>query len=415
MDRESIKTGIFKKYKYIHLQKNDSPISFLMFLVQHGAKNDPEDKAGLAHFLEHMIFKSTKKRSTKKISFDIEMLGGITNAFTSYEYTGYHITMPVENFSNGFEVLSDIFQNGLFLEREVEIEKGNIIEEIRMIKDDPASYISEIAQQNLYYGTGVGRSILGTEETVGSITSVDLKDLINNSYPQDDILVVSAGNFNEELTLKNIEKYLSERKTKTLNRPADEKFQPKEKIVYHGRDDLQQAHVIISFKADGYKDENYNYKLLLLESILGVGLGSILFRLLREKLGVAYYVYADASQYRNAGDLSIFFGANQKKTNFVVEKILEELEKLKTRGITKKELRRAQNLIYSSFVVKNENLPSIAKTISINYLLKGKIITLQEFKENVYRVQSEEIQELSNQIFGQDFYVAYAANDKIIQ
>lgn len=406
-----IQKGEINKFRILHIKK-ESPISFVLFLVKNGSRYETGENSGISHFIEHMMFKQTEKRSTKEISTEIETIGGQTNAFTGYEYTGYYIRVLKEKFGEAFEILSDILQNGKFLKEDIDIERGNIIEEIRMYEDSPSDLVGQISQGNIFTNQKLGQPIIGTEYTVNSFDRDRLLNYIDTNYLQDDFLIVSVGDFDIEFTKEQVSKYLKPRKSGTLQIEQTQ-FSPKDKVNHFVKKDSKQAHVIISFEGVKSSDEDL-HKVEMLEEVLGNGMGSILMDLLREKLGVAYYVGADHSDYVDTGSFQIYFGSNNDKTKMTVDKVFEELEKLKNTNITKEELERAQNHFFASVAMAHENISYLGQKYGLEYLLEGKIETLEEVKQKIYSVGFDEIKEIAKKIFNDKYNITYIANKELI-
>jgi len=399
-------------FRLLHIKK-DSPISFVLFLVKNGSRYETPQDSGISHFIEHMMFKQTKSRTTKQISTEIETIGGQANAFTSYEYTGYYIKVLREKFGEAFEILADILQNGKFLQEDIDIERGNIIEEIRMYEDSPADLVGQISQQNVFPEQKLGQMIIGTEETVNSFNRQDLVNYIDSNYLQDDFLIVSVGNFNIDYTKEQVNKFLKPRKSGKLKVDKSE-FSPKQKVNFVEKASSKQAHVVISFP--GISSSNPDlHKFEVVDEVLGHGMGSILMDLLREKLGVAYYVGSNHSDYLDTGVFQIYFGSNNDKTQMTVDKVFEELEKMKTKEISKEELERAQNLFFSSIAMAHENIGYLGQKYGIEYLLEDKIETLEEVKLKIYSVNFEDIKETAKKIFTDNYNITYIANKELIK
>ncbi|MFW5720575.1 MAG: M16 family metallopeptidase [Candidatus Dojkabacteria bacterium] len=399
-------------YNYLHIQK-ESPISLILFLVKNGSRFENEKNNGISHFLEHMMFKPTKNRATSKIiSTEIESIGGVSNAFTGTEYTGYYIQVLQENFDKAYEILADLLQNGVLEERDIEIEKGVVTEEIRMYKDSPSDMVGWYAQENVFPDMQLGRPITGTEETVASITRDDLRNFISSHYLQDDFLVVSVGDFDESRVITSTETFLRPRPRGKLEyEPA--KFSPNEKINYHERADANQAHTIISFPGVHLTDEK-KYEYMLTEAVLGDGMGSILFDLLREQLGVAYYVYASNSKYMDTGIFEIGFGANFDKTKQTVDLIFKELKKLQETPISDDELNRAKNLLYSIFAMQQESVGYLGRKYGMDYLMKGEIETIDEVREKIFSISANDILTTAQHVFNDQYNITYIANKKLL-
>jgi predicted Zn-dependent peptidase len=406
-----VKTCLTNQFKYLHIYK-ESPVSFVLFLVKNGSRFETPEESGISHFIEHMMFKQTDKRTTQQIAMDIETIGGQTNAFTSFEYTGYHIKVLEEKFDHAFEILSDILQNGKFTQEDIDIERGNIIEEINMYEDSPSDHVWYLAHGNAYPNTKLGQMIIGTKETVSSFKREDLISYMNKNYLQDDFLIVTVGNFNENKVEENIIKNLKPRKKGSLQIEKAE-FRPVQKINFVHKNDAKQAHTVISFEGVETSTPNlYDYEVL--EEVLGGGMGSILWHLLREKLGVAYYVGSSNTNYQGTGAFQIYFGANEGKTKLTIDKIFEELDKLKSRTISKEDLERAQNLYFSGLAIAHENISYLAQNYGIQYLLENKIETLEQTKEKIYSVTPEKIQTAANKIFNDNYNITYIASKELV-
>ncbi len=398
-------------FQILHIQK-DSPISYILFLIRNGSRFETPENTGISHFIEHMMFKQTEKRTTQDIAMDIETIGGQTNAFTGQEYTGYYIRVLEEKFDNAFEILSDILQNGKFTDDDINIERGNIIEEIRMYEDSPSDLVWQYSHQNIFPDQMLGRPILGNEETISKFNRNDLVNFLETNYLQEDFLIVSVGSFGVERIKDNISKYMKVRNSGALTFTKAE-FNPVNKVDFIEKKDSKQAHVVMSFPGVSTLSEDL-YKFELLEEVLGGGMGSILWSLLREKLGVAYYVGANHSDYLDTGVFNIYFGANSDKTKLTIDKVFEELDKVKSKAITKEELERAQNLYYASIAMAHESINYLGQNYGIQLLLEGKIDDLETAKKKIYSVTADDIQNIAKQIFGEKYNITYIANKELI-
>lgn len=395
-------------YKILHIKKQ-SPISMILFLVKRGSRQEIDGKGGIFHFIEHMMFKSTEKRNTKQIALDIELLGGESNAFTSNEYTGYYVRVLKDGFENAFEILSDALQNGKLDEKDIEIEKGNVIEEIRMYKDSPSDLIWEYVGENIFPNQPIGKRIIGTEESVKGITRQDIIDTLNNHYSTDNFLIVSVGDFEIDYTKKLCDTLLTNRKSKANNDQPKGRFNPEKKYNFIEKKDVNQTHAVLSF--NGVENTHPDQKSLeVLASLIGDGLGSMLFGLLREELGIAYYVGAYSDNNTDCGAFHIYFGCNNEKFSEVVEKIFGELERIKKGDISDEELKRAQNLLYSSLVMSHESIGFLARSYGIDMLLTNKIETMDEIKEKVYVVNKEILANMAKKYLDENFSISYIAN-----
>ncbi|BDQ04749.1 MAG: peptidase M16 [Candidatus Dojkabacteria bacterium] len=400
------------EFKSLHIQK-DTPLALVLFLVKVGTRYETSDVSGIAHFIEHMMFKQTQKRSTSDIAIEIESLGSQTNAFTSHQYTGFFIKMLGTKFDESFEILADIFQNGKFDKNDLDIERGNIIEEIKLTQDTPSDLVWDYAQSNIFPNNTLGWPILGTEDSVNKINQGDILKFLEQKYLQDDILIVSVGDFDHDRVKDNITKHLRPRKPGRLEfEPAE--FKPKSKINFHHKESCNQAHVVISFPGVKDTDEDF-FKYEILAEILGGGMGSILFLLLREQLGVAYYVGALHPSYQDVGTLQIYFGTNTDKTSMVIQEVFKTLEDIKTKGVSKRDLERAQNYYFSQITMAQENILFLGRHYGLDYLLHGKIDTIEDIKRKIYSITEDDIKNLAKKVFSDHFNITYIANSDLIK
>jgi predicted Zn-dependent peptidase len=408
-----INTAISKNnYRVLHIEK-ESPISLVLFLVKNGSRYENEKNAGISHFLEHMMFKPTPTRTTSKaISMEIESIGGVTNAFTSQEYTGYYIQVLKEHYDHAFEILSDLLQNGVLDQKDIDIERGNIIEEIRMYDDSPSDKVGWYTMQNIFPDQSLGRPIIGFEETVNSFNQADFSQFVQTNYLQEDFLIVSVGDFTIDPVVRNVEQNLRTRVsgTKTYEKG---RFAPKQKINFHKKKDSSQTHMIISFEGISTFDKDI-YKYEMLDMVLGGGMGSILFDLLREQLGVAYYVGANNSDYMDTGSFEVYFGANFDKTKETVERTFGEFEKLKKELITEDELNRAKNLLYSHMAMRHESVGYLGSKYGGEFLIKNEITPLEEEQKKIYEITVADIRETANRVFNDNYNITYIANKELI-
>ncbi len=321
--------------------------------------------------------------------------------------------MLVSKFNESFEILADIFQNGKYDQNDLEIERGNIIEEIKLTQDTPSDLVGDYAQSNIFPDNTLGWPILGTEDSLNKITRDDILKFLEDKYLQDDILIVTVGNFEHDRVKDNIIRHLRPRKPGKLEfKPAQ--FNPKSKLNFHHKESCNQAHVVISFP--GVKDTHEEFfKYEILAEILGGGMGSILFLLLREQLGVAYYVGASHASYQDVGTLQIYFGANLDKTSMVVQEVFNTLEEIKKKGVSKRDLERGQNYLFSQITMAHENIYFLGRNYGINYLLNNKIESLDEIKQKIYSITEDAIKDLASKVFQDNFNITYIANSELIK
>ncbi len=416
---------IKKKYKNglrnLNVLTQDTQAVTIMFLIAVGSRYENKDEKGLAHFVEHTIFKGTKKRpSSKQIGMEIESLGGSSNAFTSYDYTGYYIKVPAVNFLSSFEILSDMFKNSLFSAKEIEKERGVIIEEIRMYEDRPTSKVAQVWFQNFFQDNNLGENITGKIENIKTIKQSQFFEFINKHYYAENVLLVISGNVDEGQINKGIEKFCMDipsykQKSKDeVNKSNFEKFEfqetEKRKKNIEIEKQVEQAHIVLGGKGIKRDDES-RFAFQVANAILASGFGSRLFQVIRDELGLAYYIYSKISAFEETGVFTIGLGVDKGRVDKAIEAVKEQLKQIKETNFTKKEFERAKNYLLGNLVTELETSDDIASFYGMQELLQTKQYSLQETKEKILHVSLEDISEITNQVFNEEnYYTAILRN-----
>jgi len=373
--------------------------SFSVFIfVKVGSKYETKSKRGISHFLEHMCFKGTKKRPDPlSISKELDRVGGIFNAFTSKDYTGYFVKVEKSYAPLALDVVSDIFLNSLFKEEEIEKEKTVILEEIKMVKDNPTLYIEVLFEKLLYGDQPAGWSIAGEENTVKSIRRNDILNWVNNFYLASNTVLSIAGNFKIDKTLKEIKNcFLRLKSGKSPKKRKVVEKQEKPKRLFFEKD-TEQAHIALGVR--GFNIFHYlRYPFLVLATLLGGNMSSRLFQRLREKEGLAYYVHTDIETNPDTGYLCTFTGVDKNKVSDAVKIILEEYKNA-TRGISQKEIDLAKNYLKGRLMLSLEETNSLASFYGVQELLEGKILTPKEKIKEIDKVKKEDILKVARIIF----------------
>ncbi len=325
-------------------------------LVKTGSRNESEEENGISHFIEHVMFKGTKKRSAFQISDDIDSLGAQINAFTSKELTCYYTKSTAEHVEKTSEILSDIFFNSVFDKTELEKEKGVVIEEINMSEDSPEDLCLDLIAEGYYGFDGLGRTILGTEKTVKSFDRKDVISYMQKYYNADNIVLSFAGNIDPKKAQEIVEKYfLNNVSTKSS---AQQKIQGEtfsKSVVKEKK--IEQAHIAICFPALKLFDERSD-ALNIANTIIGGGMSSRLFQKIREELGLCYSVYSYASAYKDCGVFEVYGGVNASLRDKAYEEIINVLKTVKENGVTEKEFIRGKEQIKSSLIMSRESTAS---------------------------------------------------------
>lgn len=370
--------------RYMFVQRPEMTSVTTMILVKTGSEYESKEQNGLSHFLEHMCFKGTKKRPTSMdIAKEFEILGASNNAFTGHEYTGYYAKGVAESACTFLEMCGDIFLNSTFPESEIEKEKGVVIEEINMYEDRPQAKVGNLIAELMYGDQPVGRDIAGTKKTVSSFTRKDIVDYHKNKYTPENTLVVVAGNFDIKKIEKQVKETFGVMKEKKAPIKSKTKINQKTPAVKIHHKKSEQTHIVLSFHAYNRFDPKRKTANIMAH-ILGGGMASRLFDLLREKLGVCYYVHASSSAASDHGSFSIRAGLANEKLVQTLTEIVKELKKIKLELVSHEELDRVKKSITAESKIGLETSDSYADFYGFQELLQGKI---EEIDENVAKYQ----------------------------
>jgi len=379
-------------------QKNTEAVTVLV-LVKTGSKYEKKEINGISHFLEHMYFKGTKKRpSSLAISETLDKIGGIYNAFTSEEYTGYFAKVIASHFETALDWVSDIFLNSTLPQGEIEKEKGVIVEEINMRYDHPISYIQVLWPRLLYGDQPAGWDIAGTKKSVSNITRKKLLDYKNSQYVASGTIVCLAGKIDDSLAIKKAKKYFSKIKTiqPKSKLPVVEK-QLKPELLLHPRQ-TDQTHLYIGVRAYNlFHPRRYTQKLLAV--ILGGMMSSRLFIKIREKMGAAYYISTDSYSDPDTGYLATRAGVDNKKVEKVILAILGEYKKISQKKIPSKELQKAKDFIKGKTALLLESSDAKASFYASQELLEKRILTPKEIFTKIDKITVNDILETAKDIF----------------
>jgi len=362
--------------------------------VKVGSRNETPDKNGISHFLEHMFFKGTNKRTAKDIAVEIDSLGGELNAFTSKENTTFYVKVLDEYIEKGIELLSDIFLHSTFPEEDIEKEKRIIKEEIKMVEDTPDDYVHDLFNQTIWDHTGLGQPVLGKRETVRSFTREDLISHIRKYYGTKDVVISCAGNFESEALIDVLNKSLG-----GLRRGSEpEKGPPpvfKSKVeVFHK--ELSEAHLCLGVEGIPQNSEE-RYSLFILNTIFGAGVSSRLFQEIREKRGLAYSIYSFIASYFDIGIWGVYAGISRKRVGEVAELILKEMHDLKS-TLNDVELQRAKDHLKGNIILGLESTSSRMTNIARQEIYLGRYYSPKEIMKEVDSITLSHIKDLAEKL-----------------
>jgi predicted Zn-dependent peptidase len=368
-----------------------------------GSRYENEKENGLAHFLEHMFFKGTKKRKdARAISEELDALGSVYNAFTAKDRTAYYAKVAGRDIDKALDVVSDIFLNSILPQKEIEKERGAVIQEIDMYEDMPMHTIDNVFDA-LIFGKDhpLGRTILGPKENIRSFSRAEFTEYLHRNYNPQNTVVCIAGMFNEKKVLAKIKKEfgsLAEGNPPALVPFVEQQDAPRISIKEKKTD---QTQLMIGVPAYPYlhKDE---YVLAVLSTILGGGMSSRLFMEVREKRGLAYSVHASVEKYPDTGYFVAQAGVEHGKLEKAVETILAEFKKIKSTPVSAAELKKAKSYMKGTMTLSLESSGAIAQNAASSLISVGKIRPLEEIMKGIDKVTAKDIQHVAKDILKTD-------------
>jgi predicted Zn-dependent peptidase len=371
----------------------------VLVLVGTGSKYETKELNGISHFLEHMYFKGTKKRPTYlEVAETLDRVGGIYNAFTSEDYTGYFAKVEFHHLDLALDWVSDIFLNSKLPPAEIEKEKGVIIEEINMRQDHPITFVQTLWTRLLYGDQPAGWDIAGTKESVSRITRENLIDYMKKQYVAENTIICVAGRVDKNSLLKKIEKYFSKiRTSKPLIKPKVVEKQNQPQCLLHYRK-TDQTHLCLGVRAFNlFSPQRYAQELLAV--ILGGMMSSRLFVKIREKLGMAYYINTNCSLDPDTGFLVTQAGLDNKKVFLGISAILKEYKKIAREKVPSKELAKAKDYLKGKTTILLESSDAQASFYAGQELLERKILTPSEIFKIIDKISPNDILKLAREIF----------------
>jgi predicted Zn-dependent peptidase len=358
-----------------------------------GTRNESASVNGVAHVLEHMVFKGTKKRHASEIAEEIEFAGGHLNAYTSREQTAYYAKLLKDDIGLGVDILADILQNSTFEEQELERERSVILQEIGQAADTPDDIIFDHFQATAYPDQALGRPVLGTADIVGEMSRDAVIKFITNNYGGGQMVFSAAGNVDHEDLVDRVQLQFS-----SLPKKAVSKIEP---ANYLGGDwrqykDLEQVHLILGFPAATFYDPDF-YAQQVLSMLLGGGMSSRLFQEVREKRGLVYSIYSFTSAYRDSGMLGIYAGTGEREIQELIPVVCEELLTI-TYCDLESEVQRSKTQLRSGLLMSRETNTNRCEQMAQHLLVHGQIMTVSEIIEKVNAVDVDSVRRVAKKI-----------------
>ena len=370
-----------------------------VIMVGVGSRYEKENEAGLSHFIEHMLFKGTKKRPTPLIiSEALDVIGGEFNAFTGKDRTGYYAKADAQYIETVLDVVSDMYLNSTIKKAEIEKEKGTILQELNMYEDMPMRSISDIFEKLLYQKNSLGREVIGYKKTIRNFQRKDFLTYKKQFYVANNTVVCVAGKINTNKRIQQVKKYFSSLKKETkqtIDRVEEKQKKPQIKIKFKK---TEQTHLMLGVRAYDWNDKN-RYALALLAIILGGNMSSRLFMAVRERLGLAYYIKTGVEAFEDGGYLVTSAGVKHQNLKLTVQTILKEYSKIRQRKISEKELNKAKNFLKGKAVMSMEASDEVAMFFVEQEVTKKKIVTLKDKLKLIDQVTTGDVLKVAQDIF----------------
>lgn len=369
-------------------------------LVNTGSVNELDDNNGISHFIEHMLFKGTKTRTSFEISDGIDRIGANINAFTGKETTCYYTKSTTEHTQEAIEILSDLFFNSTFPKEELDNERGVIIEEINMCEDSPEDVCSDLLATAVFGDEGFGRTILGSKENVMKFGKSDIEDYMSKYYTPDNIVVSFAGNISFEQAEEVIDKYFL---------PNFSSGRSAEKYVFEKSytnflvksKEIEQTHIGISMPGINYADPRGN-AISILNTVFGGGMSSRLFQKIREQLGLAYSVYSYVQANLTCGNICIFAAVNPSKYEAAYSAIIDEIKLFAENGIDENEFSRGKEQIKGAFIMSQESTSSQMLLYGKYLMVMNDIFDFEKKLSDINAITLNEVNALAKEFFTAD-------------
>ncbi|MGN1212513.1 MAG: M16 family metallopeptidase [Christensenellales bacterium] len=407
-----VKTKIFKNGLKLVVDKmeNYESVSFNMF-VKVGSVCEEQGFYGIAHYIEHMLFKGTATRSSLDISKELDKIGANVNAYTDKEETVYYTKSTAENTEKCVEILSDMLFNSVFDKQEMAREKKVVLEEIKMYQDDAPSRAELLINQAFYSNNPFGRDVAGTMQSVKSLTREKILAFMHKYYVPQNITLSFAGNIDFETALKLVEKYFLPYFKQNGNDVKND-FETANNInVLKSFKDNAQSQVCISFAGVKRGDADL-YVAKIFDVAFGVGMSSILFQRIREQLGLVYSIYSNTIANSAGGDMTIRFATTTKNVPLALTAIAEEIQKVKQNGLTDEQFENAKNNLISTIKLSFETTSFVSLFNAKNMAFDSKVITKEQYIKRVNAVKQKDILPYLNKtLVPNNFSISYVGDN----
>ena len=376
-------------------------------MVGAGSGNEEPREAGISHYIEHMAFKGTSKRTAYDIAPALDSVGGKINAYTSKEVTVYYAVVLDQHIDIAIDVLCDMFLNSLFDPKEMETEKGVILEEIKMYEDTPDELIHDYFAQQILHGHPLGNPTIGSSETVRAVKREDIINYRQRLYSPRNVIISLAGAIPEKAAEKIAPYFAGQQGNEVTHK------QPIPKItgtISLKKKKTEQTHLCLGVKGPSQTEED-RYVFSILDNILGGSMSSRLFQEVREKRGLVYSIFSTTSTFRDFGISYVYAGCGRENLKQVVDLTLEQFSKIKKEGLTKEEISRGREFLKGTMVLGLESTSSRMSWMARSEFYHGRMITIDEIFEKIDAVKPDDIIRLANEYYKNEYLTLAVIGD----
>ncbi len=380
---------------------NDVTTTTFMVMTGTGSRYENLEENGMAHFLEHMFFKGTKERpNAKVISEELDAIGGVYNAFTGKDRTAYYAKVSSKHTNIAIDVISDIFLNSKLPQKEIDKERGAILQEINMYEDMPMHSVDDVFDSLFFkQGTPLSRTILGPKKNIETFTRKQFQNYFNRNYTAENTIVSIAGSFKEKQVLSRVKRHFMSISTSKAPKSTEAELTRSHKpLIKVKQKKTEQTHLILGMQAYEYGHKD-TYVQMMLIALLSGGMSSLLFTEVREKRGLAYSVRAWAERFSDTAYIAIQAGVEPSKLNEATRVIINILHKLKKSNIKEADLIKAREYILGHAAIQNEKTDTITTKVATQILATGKTITETQLKNNLKKVSAKDIKRIAKDLF----------------
>lgn len=379
--------------------------------VKGGSRHETPKQAGLAHFLEHMMFKGTEKRSALDIAREVDLVGGDFNAFTAREYTCFHLTLPSHEIDFALDLMTDIVKNSKFDEIELERERLVILQEMAMVEEAPEEWVHDLLFEKVYGNHPLGRQILGTEARIKAFKQKDVMEYFQRHYYSRNIVITVAGNVHHDTVVNKLNRLLGDFRGKKRPMPpasaSKPKFRPGLTVI---RRETDQVHLAIT--CDSYPINHPNrIAVFLLNAFCGGGMSSQLFQTIREQHGYAYTVYSSLAPFTDSGLFGMYVATSPKYVNDCLRLMREEISRLQTQPISNSDLEIVKNSIKSTVRMASDSMENRMFTLAKSELFYESQLSDEEICAEIDRVSPQQIWSVARELFSKDRWYIVALGE----